>query len=185
MGGRIWQCKNLFTGINPCTSVRCTLGEECAINKFGIAHCQCPPGCEPVMRPVCSKDGRTYPSECEVKRAACMARTTIEIAYSGVCGEKGPCSDHECQYGASCVERSGKALCECPVCPSEFRPVCGSDGISYGNECKLRLEACKHRRDIAVLYDGPCSKLTDVAHSSAGWDGLFDFATFVCCFRIV
>lgn len=134
------------------------MGEECAINKFGIAHCQCPPACEPIMRPVCSKDGRTFPSECELKRTGCLTRTTIEIAYAGVCGEKGPCSDHECQYGATCVERSATAHCECPVCPAEFEPVCGSDGISYGNECKLRLEACKHRRDISVLYDGPCSK---------------------------
>ncbi|KAG5885807.1 hypothetical protein JTB14_001416 [Gonioctena quinquepunctata] len=145
------------SGINPCISVRCTLGEECTINKFGIAHCQCPPSCEPIMRPVCSKDGRTFPSECELKRAGCLARTTIEIAYAGICGEKGPCSDHECQYGATCVERSGTAHCECPICPAEFEPVCGSDGISYGNECKLRLEACKHRRDITVLYDGPCN----------------------------
>ncbi|CAH0561782.1 unnamed protein product [Brassicogethes aeneus] len=145
------------SGINPCTSVRCSMGEECAINKFGIAHCECPPSCEPIMRPVCSKDGRTYPSDCELKRAACLARTAIEIAYTGVCGEKGPCSDHECHFGSTCVERGGKALCECPVCPSEFQPVCGSDGISYGNECKLRMEACKHRRDIAVLYDGPCN----------------------------
>lgn len=140
-------------------SVRCTLGEECAINKFGIARCECPPVCEPVMRPVCSKDGRTYSSECELKRSACIARTTIEVAYAGVCGEMGPCSNHECKYGATCVERAGVPSCECPSCPAEFEPVCGSDGISYGNECKLRLEACKHHREIRVLYDGPCSKL--------------------------
>lgn len=110
------------------------------------------------MRPVCSTDGQTYSSECELKRAGCLSRSSIEIAYSGVCGEKGPCSEHQCQYGAICIERFGGAHCECPVCPAEFEPVCGSDGISYGNDCKLRLEACKHRRDITVLYDGPCSK---------------------------
>ncbi|XP_066155435.1 agrin-like isoform X4 [Euwallacea fornicatus] len=145
------------SGINPCTSARCTAGQECSINKFGIAECVCPPECEPTMRPVCSKDGRTFPSECELKRAACLSRTTIEIAYTGVCGEKGPCSEHECQFGATCVEKSGSAHCECPVCSSEFDPVCGSDGISYGNDCKLRLEACKHRRDITILYGGPCN----------------------------
>nr|CAH7713081.1 unnamed protein product [Callosobruchus chinensis] len=145
------------SGINPCMSVRCTMGEECAINKFGIAHCQCPSSCEPVMRPVCSKDGRTFPSECELRRAACSGRSNIEIAYAGVCGEKGPCTDHNCQFGATCVERSGTAHCECPHCSAEFQPVCGSDGISYGNECKLKLEACKHRREINVLYEGPCN----------------------------
>ncbi|XP_044765426.1 agrin-like isoform X2 [Coccinella septempunctata] len=145
------------SGINPCASVICSFGEECTINKFGIAHCECPQNCEPVMRPVCSKGGRTFPSECEMHRYACSSRTPIEIAYRGVCGEKGPCSEHLCQYGSTCVEKSGQAYCECPVCPAEFAPVCGSDGISYGNECKLRLEGCKHRRDIRVLYDGPCN----------------------------
>ncbi|KAH1022933.1 hypothetical protein HUJ04_012244 [Dendroctonus ponderosae] len=145
------------TGINPCTSARCTAGQECSINKFGIAECLCPPECEPTMRPVCSKDGRTFTSECELKRAACLSRTEIEITYTGVCGEKGPCSEHECQFGATCVEIAGSPHCECPICSSEFDPVCGSDGISYGNKCKLRLEACKHRRDITILYGGPCN----------------------------
>ncbi|XP_076261775.1 agrin-like isoform X1 [Rhynchophorus ferrugineus] len=145
------------SGINPCMNARCTADQECSINKFGIAECVCPPECEPIMRPICSKDGRTFPSECELKRTACLSRTTIDIAYAGVCGENGPCSNHECQYGATCVERSGIAHCECPICSSEFEPVCGSDGISYGNECKLRLEACKHRRDITILYAGPCN----------------------------
>lgn len=147
-----------FSGVNPCLSVRCTLGEECAIDRYGIAHCQCQPMCEPIMRPVCSKDGRTFPSECELRRSACIQKAVIEIAYTGVCGEKGPCSIHKCQFGATCVELNGSAHCECPICPAEFEPVCGSDGITYGNECKLRLEACKHRREIRVLYGGPCSK---------------------------
>lgn len=134
------------------------MGEECAIDKYGIARCQCAPECESIMRPVCSKDGHTFPSECELKRSACLQKTTIDIAYTGVCGEMGPCSVHKCQFGATCVEMGGTAHCECPNCPTEFEPVCGSDGITYGNECKLKLEACKHRRDIKVLYGEPCSK---------------------------
>lgn len=110
------------------------------------------------MRPVCSKDGHTYPSECELKRAACLQRAEISIAYTGFCGEMGPCSVHKCQFGAVCVELAGTAHCECPKCPAEFEPVCGSDGITYGNECKLKLEACKYRREIKVLYGGPCSE---------------------------
>lgn len=79
-------------------------------------------------------------------------------------GGDGPCSAHFCTHGALCVERGGKPVCECPICPSEFDPVCGSDGISYGNECKLRLEACQHRRDISVLYPGLCSEWFSNSH---------------------
>lgn len=84
----------------------------------------------------------------------------------------GPCRSHVCDYGAHCVERGGQAECDCPVCPAEFDPVCGSDGISYGNECKLRLEACQHRRDIAILYKGLCSKLLHIGNKiSLQWFG--------------
>lgn len=150
----------LFSGQNPCIHLHCSVEEECVINKLGYARCECPTGCEPIMRPVCSQDGRTYSSECEMKLSACKARTSIEVAYTGVCGELGPCSEHECKYGSTCQVRGGIAQCECPTCPAEFEPVCGSDGITYGNECKLRLEACKHHREIRVLYGGPCSELT-------------------------
>lgn len=145
------------------------------INKYGIARCECPSVCEPVVRPVCGKDSKTYDNDCELRRASCLTRTDIQIVYTGACGKdfvfkafafhflcglggQGPCSSHTCTHGATCVERGGKPSCECPTCPSEFSPVCGSDGISYGNECKLRLEACQHRRQISVLYVGLCSK---------------------------
>ncbi|XP_033609084.1 agrin isoform X4 [Cryptotermes secundus] len=145
------------SGVNPCVSLLCKSGEECGIDKFGIAHCECPPQCEPVMRPVCGQDGRTYESQCEMRRAACMQKKLLEVKYTGSCGATGPCRSHVCDYGAQCVERGGRAECDCPVCPAEFDPVCGSDGISYGNECKLRLEACQHHREIAILYKGLCN----------------------------
>nr|CAD7199575.1 unnamed protein product [Timema douglasi] len=145
------------SGVNPCVSVHCQSGQECAITKYGIAQCECPPECEPVMRPVCGKDGRTYDSSCELGRVSCLNKKTVEVAYTGSCGGMGPCASYTCEFGGLCVERSGKAVCECPVCPAEFDPACGSDGISYGNECKLRLEACQHTRKIDVLYKGLCN----------------------------
>lgn len=74
-------------GTNPCASVRCSPGEECAINKYGIARCECPPDCEPIMRPVCSTDKRTFSSMCEMKRTACNTRAKIDVAYTGICGK--------------------------------------------------------------------------------------------------
>ncbi|KAL0132239.1 hypothetical protein PUN28_000198 [Cardiocondyla obscurior] len=145
------------SGHNPCETAKCSFYEQCAINRQGIANCECRPECEPVMRPVCARGGTTYTSMCELKRQACLTRSNIEVAYVGTCGSRGPCSEKVCQWGAICAEIGGSAVCECPTCPAEFQPVCGDDGISYSNECKLRLEACQHRREIRVLYPGLCN----------------------------
>jgi hypothetical protein len=48
---------------------------------------------------------------------------------------------------------SGKSLRQC--CDWQ---VCGSDGVSYGNECKLRLENCEARKNTTVLHQGLCSE---------------------------
>nr|XP_033325096.1 agrin-like isoform X2 [Megalopta genalis] len=146
------------SGINPCDEAKCSPYEQCVINRQGIASCECGPECEPVMRPVCARGGKTYTSLCELKRQACLTKTSIEVAYTGTCGSRGPCSEKICQWGAICAETGSTAICECPTCPAEFQPVCGDDGISYGNECKLRLEACQHRREIHVLYQGLCNE---------------------------
>ncbi|XP_023288194.1 agrin [Orussus abietinus] len=145
------------SGTNPCDGAQCEPLQQCAIDKYGIARCECGPVCEPIMRPVCARGGTTYTSLCEMKRQACLMKSSVELAYTGACGSRGPCSEKICQWGAVCAETGGTAVCECPTCPAEFQPVCGNDGISYGNECKLRLEACQHRREIQVLYQGLCN----------------------------
>lgn len=87
--------------------------------------------------------------------AECMTQLCV-FAFPD---ENGACHQYPCQLGASCVVRSnGFPTCECPSCSEEFEPVCGSDGISYTNECKLRKEACEHKKDIYVDYKGLCGE---------------------------
>ncbi|KAG7398494.1 hypothetical protein PHYBOEH_010951 [Phytophthora boehmeriae] len=38
---------------------------------------------------------------------------------------------------------SGGSSCDAQVCPQDYDPVCGSDGVKYSNSCMLRLESCK------------------------------------------
>ncbi|GIY45046.1 hypothetical protein CEXT_776851 [Caerostris extrusa] len=59
--------------------------------------------------------------------------------------ERGPCYRYHCDFGAQCVLKGGSATCDCPTCTEEFEPVCGTDGISYTNNCKLRREACEQK----------------------------------------
>ncbi|XP_053616834.1 agrin-like [Plodia interpunctella] len=147
------QCS---TGVNPCAEVECRHGAECRVEGGG-AVCACPPPCEPVLRPVCGSDSRTHDSECELQRAACLLGRELRVLHAGACGSNGVCAGRVCPHGGECVATGGRGVCRCPRCSNEFAPVCGSDGISYGNRCKLQLEACRHRRDVKVLYDGPCN----------------------------
>ncbi|KAI5640606.1 kazal-type serine protease inhibitor domain-containing protein [Phthorimaea operculella] len=147
------QCS---TGVNPCAEVECRHGAECRVEGGG-AVCACPPPCEPILRPVCGSDSRTHDSECELRRAACLLGRELKVLHAGACGSNGVCAGRVCPHGGECVASGERGVCRCPRCSNEFAPVCGSDGISYGNRCKLQLEACRHRRDVQVLYDGPCN----------------------------
>ena len=48
--------------------------------------------------------------------------------------------------------------CASVVCPQVVNPVCGSDGVTYGNVCQLLKAFCVQRRRITVMKNGPCGK---------------------------
>ena len=48
---------------------------------------------------------------------------------------------------------------KCPqACPKIYRPVCGSDGKTYPNECVLKVNACVNEENITVVHEGSCGK---------------------------
>ncbi|XP_075738835.1 agrin isoform X2 [Rhipicephalus microplus] len=154
-------------GLNPCGDLQCQF--ECSIDRFGKASCTCPPPCEQVLRPVCGSDGKTYDSACHLRREACLAGDAeLRISYAGPCDAAAPCHGFRCPPGAFC-SHDGQPSCHCPPCSEEFEPVCGSDGNSYPNECKLRRETCQRSTasggsalpPVAVAHLGLCSDPCD------------------------
>jgi len=99
--------------------------------------------CFEVYDPVCGSDFVTYGNECEFNCAK-VNRPELSILSRGPCQERHP------------IPKSldDEGFC---MCTSEFRPVCGSDGITYGNICEFECERHKNPT-LAVAHFGTCTE---------------------------
>lgn len=73
------------------------------------------------------------------------------------------CDGVQCDSGKVCAVKKGRPRCICSSkCnvgkkASSRTPICGSDGRTYKNICRLRKKACKKRmEDLTVAYYGTC-----------------------------
>ena len=72
-----------------------------------------------------------------------------------------PCKDVKCGYNAKCRSLpNDTALCECEDdCSTEpVKPVCGSDMVTYPNECALKAKVCLEKKMTTVKSKGICRK---------------------------
>ena len=182
------RCRTLSLyspGVHPCSTAGCQADEECQVDESGQAQCLCPGPCPPIHRPVCGSDQRTYSSQCELERESCLQKRNLSLHYQGVCGNlhadasaqqrslwqfiqlsvllpagsSQVCTHFRCPAGGYCVENAAaQPTCHCPPCGGEWDPVCGSDGVTYTNPCRLRYESCNRNKSLSVVYKGLCSK---------------------------
>ncbi|KAG9332758.1 hypothetical protein JZ751_014857 [Albula glossodonta] len=114
--------------------------------------------------------------DCEQMSGLCSCKTGVKGMKCNVCPDgskmgmsgcdKGPdaqtsCEEMDCQFGASCVEVNGQAHCECPSpdCGEKNKTkVCGSDGVTYADQCQLMTIACRQDKHISVKHQGQCTE---------------------------
>lgn len=156
-----------------CENQLCPFYSICQTDGEGRSQCVCPDSCVTINDPVCSSDGRTYGSECEMKVESCKQQTYLTVKSKGnysiralfvltslllMQGKCDECLGIECNKGAIC--RKGKCVCQAD-CPESTEWVCASNNVSYRGECEMLRASCSSGIDLTIKFYGDCKENRD------------------------
>ncbi|NXU73853.1 IOVO protein, partial [Oreotrochilus melanogaster] len=86
--------------------------------------------CTETLSPVCGSDGVTYNNECQLCAYNVEYGTNISKDHDGECKEIVPV---DCSRYPNTTEEGRVVM----LCNKALSPICGTDGVTYDNECLL------------------------------------------------
>ncbi|KAK4289514.1 hypothetical protein Pmani_037520 [Petrolisthes manimaculis] len=131
----------------------------------------CQRTCSSTFDPVCGTDDNTYHNKCEMDVAKCLD-DRVRQRFVGVCDVPNGSSGSRSSSGlrpSVTLRPEGTAPQASVVTPCEksctgFRPVCGSDGKTYGSDCHIENARCSNptlRKDRDGVCPKDCSLVCD------------------------
>lgn len=153
-----------------CRNVSCRKNRTCVLDKYERALCiKCNYPCGSYHGgEVCGADNITYQSNCHLKQKTCEKGTTIGVAYKGRCYASATCDSINCGNKLCVLDHQGRPRCVTCKC-QESKPIecagsgtsmptiiCGSNGVTYQNFCKLREDMCSQKIFIDIKHLGNC-----------------------------
>ncbi|NWZ35120.1 IOV7 protein, partial [Brachypodius atriceps] len=143
------------------------------ITKDGRSWVACPRD----LKPVCGTDGNTYSNDCGICHYNAEHGTSVEKEHDGECKPKPivvDCSNYTRAIGDDQVMIA---------CSRIIKPVCGSDGLTYDNDCGICSYNAEHDANITKIHEGPCKDSVAVDCTRYPPRTSEDGSTFVPCTR--
>ncbi|KAJ0405258.1 hypothetical protein P43SY_006943 [Pythium insidiosum] len=156
-------------------------------NRGSASNAYCRLTCTDEVDAICGTDGMSYINQCHLLQAKCY-NPTLEKASDGLCvvptgppSSAGASSSTTPPPPTSQRQRAlfsevnefeqddAPSLRQCnSMCDKTYQPVCGSNGVTYANDCLLDYASCVNSR-IVKLSDGRCAgSVSDRRRSPGG-----------------